>query len=67
LTRELDTQIQDWREDALNKILSDAWDKYVAALATGDLLELEGEYIAFVGKALEDLLPVVVVNDAVAR
>jgi hypothetical protein len=31
LTRELDTQIADWREDALNKLLSDAWEKYAEA------------------------------------
>lgn len=68
LTRELDTQLQDWREDALNKVLSDAWDRYAKAIASGDVLELEAEYVSFVGKALDDLLPgLVVVGDAVAR
>jgi hypothetical protein len=53
LTRELDTQIQDWREEALNKLLSRAWQEYAASLNTGETLELEAEYEEWVGKALE--------------
>lgn len=53
LTRELDTQIQDWREEALNKLLSRAWNEYAASLSTGEVLELEAEYEEWVGKALE--------------
>lgn len=52
----------------MNKVLTAAWDRYTKALATGDVLELETEYVSFVGKALDDLLPgLVVVGDAVAR
>ena len=54
ITRELDTQLQDWREEALNKLLSDAWVKYAESLNTGTVLELESEYETFVGKALHE-------------
>lgn len=54
LTRELDTQIADWREEALNKLLSSAWDKYAEALSTGTKLELEAHYGAWVADALDD-------------
>lgn len=54
LTRELDTQIADWREEVLNDILAGAWDQYVEALNTGQRLELEGDYKAWVVKALND-------------
>ena len=54
LTRELDTQIADWREDALNKLLSDAWEKYAEALQTGSKLELEAHYGAWVAQALDE-------------
>ena len=39
LTRDLDTKIQNFREELLNKILTDAWQKYVAALDTGALVQ----------------------------
>jgi hypothetical protein len=54
LTRELDTQVADWREDALNKLLSDAWGKYAEALQTGQKLELEAHYGAWVATALDE-------------
>jgi hypothetical protein len=54
LTRELDTQLQDWREEALNKLLSSAWEKYSAALDSGRTLELEGDYETWVARALRE-------------
>ena len=54
LTRELDTQIQDWREEVLNDVLSGAWEEYVKAINTGEKLELEGDYKGWVDKALDD-------------
>lgn len=54
ITRELDTQISDWREEALNKLLTDAWARYVTALGEGATLELEAEYTTFVGQALAE-------------
>lgn len=53
ITRELDTQIADWREDALNKLLSEAWIRYAKSLETGVVLELEAGYEEWVGRALE--------------
>jgi len=61
LTRELDTQVADWREEALNNLIQGAWDKYTEALNTGKKLELEGDYKSWVAKALneeiKELLP----------
>lgn len=54
LTRELDTQIYDVREEILNSLLTGAWEKYVEALKTGDKLELEAHYGAWVAQALEE-------------
>ena len=54
ITRELDTQLIDWREEALNKLLSDAWIKYADSLDEGNVLELESEYETWVAKALSD-------------
>ncbi len=54
LTRELDTQIGDVREEILNSLLSGAWEKYAEALQTGTKLELESHYGAWVAKALEE-------------
>ena len=52
VTRELDRQIHDWREEALNKLLGDAWQKFAAALESGEKMELESAYDQFVRKAL---------------
>lgn len=54
LTRELDTQVQDWREEALNNLLAGAWDKYTEALSSGKKLELEGDYKSWVSQALSE-------------
>lgn len=54
ITREIDNQIMDWREEALNRLLSDAWDKYAAALERGEKLELEGAYESVVKRALTE-------------
>ena len=54
LTRELDTQLADWREEALNQLLSSAWEQYVKALETGAKLELEAHYGAWVAQALDE-------------
>ena len=58
ITRELDLQIADWREAALNELLTGAWDQYKTALGAGQLLELEATYEAFVSKALSDTIDV---------
>lgn len=66
ITRELDIQLADWREAALNALLSGAWEKYAASLSTGDVLELEAEYESWVAKALDEAVGVVPVGDAVS-
>jgi hypothetical protein len=63
ITRELDVQIADWRERALNELLSGAWDKFSKALQTGEVLELEAKYESFVSQALDDTV-VVKVDEA---
>jgi len=52
ITRDLDTKIQDFREELLNKLLTAAWEQYVAALETGSLVQLEDE----ASKWVDDLL-----------
>ena len=52
LTRELDLQIADWREEALNALLSGAWEKFVEALQAGEVLELEADYETWVSRAM---------------
>lgn len=52
VTRELDTQIQNWREKVLNQLLGGAWQKFATALESGEKLVLESEYESFVRRAL---------------
>lgn len=49
-------QIADWREAALNELLTGAWDQYKTALASGDVLELEAKYESFVKDVLDDVI-----------
>lgn len=58
ITRELDTQIAEWRENALNDLLGAAWEKYAASLQSGEVLQLEADYEAFVAKALEEAVTI---------
>jgi hypothetical protein len=60
ITRELDLQIADWREEALNELLGGAWEQYKTALSTGDVLELEAKYESFVKDVLDDVIDVTV-------
>lgn len=54
----MDLQIADWREEALNELLTGAWEQYKKALATGEKLELEARYSTFVGEVLADVIDV---------
>jgi hypothetical protein len=56
LTRELDIQLADWREEALNVLLTGAFHQYVEALDSGKKLELEGQYKSWVAEALDQEL-----------
>jgi hypothetical protein len=49
VTRDIDTVIQNIREEILNTALTDAWEKYSDALSQGKVLELEAEYEATAG------------------
>jgi hypothetical protein len=64
LTRELDTQIADWREEALNRLLPGAWEKYTEAIASGKTVELESKYKEFVTAVLDDVVDVKVDDEA---
>jgi len=52
ITRDLDTKIQDFREELLNEMLTAAWERYVAALETGSLVQLEDEATQWVDEVL---------------
>ena len=54
ITRQLDLEIAEWREDTLNKLLGSAWEKYAAALTTGEVVELEAHYEKWVALALDE-------------
>lgn len=56
ITRDLDTKIQDFREELLNKLLTAAWDRYVEALETGSLVQLEDESSKWVDDVLTQQL-----------
>jgi hypothetical protein len=56
ITRELDTQIADWREKALNELLTDAWTRYAASLEKGEVLEIAPSLKEFVAGALEQAI-----------
>lgn len=56
ITLELDRQLRDWRDEALNILLSGAWDQYVKALGEGKVLELESHYETWVAQALDEAI-----------
>jgi hypothetical protein len=58
ITRELDLQVADWREEALNTLLSDAFRQYAKSLQTGEVLELEAAYSTFVKEVLDEVIVV---------
>lgn len=66
ITRELDTQIADAREEILNDLLTAAFEKHVEALESGKKLELEAGYPEFVRKAFEDALDMEIPDAAVS-
>ena len=57
ITRDLDTEIMNARESALNKLLSKAWIDYSASLESGDLQQLEGKYTRLVTDIVADIVP----------
>lgn len=69
ITRDLDTKIQNFREELLNDLLSTAWDKYTDAIETGSLIQLEDEAAGWVDTQLQKFLrpQLEVTDDAVAN
>jgi hypothetical protein len=57
ITRDLDTEIQNRREEALNILLSEAWDEYTKRLETGELVQLEAKYASLVTAIVADVVP----------
>lgn len=45
------------REEALNILLTRAWEDYTASLERGDLIELEGKYTSLVQAIVMDVVP----------
>lgn len=59
ITRDLDTEIQNARESALNVLLSKAWDDYTTALGEGTVPEVEARYTRLVQQIVSDVVPAV--------
>lgn len=57
ITRELDTEIANAREDALNSLLTKAWDDYTKAIGEGTLPEIESKYTGLVKTIVADIVP----------
>ena len=57
VTRDLDTEIGNRREEVLNVLLSTAWEDYTKAIATGELRQVEAKYSKLVKEIVEDALP----------
>lgn len=57
ITRDLDTAIQNRREEVLNILLSEAWDDYTSRLESGELAELEAKYTDLVAAIVNDVMP----------
>jgi hypothetical protein len=56
ITRDLDTRIADFREELLNSLLTDAWQRYSSALETGSLVQLEDQASHWVEELLNQQL-----------
>jgi hypothetical protein len=56
VTRDLDTRIQNFREELLNEMLTASWEKYTEALETGSLVQLEDEATEWVDNILRTQL-----------
>lgn len=57
ITRDLDTEIANRREEALNILLSEAWEEYTKRLESGELVEFEAKYSTLVQAIVTDVVP----------
>ena len=58
ITRDLDTEIQNRREEVLNDLLSGAWEEYSLSLKRGTVLELEAKYKVLISQIVKDVVRV---------
>lgn len=56
ITRELDTEIQNRREAALNELLTQAWTEYSRGLKDGTVREVESRYKNLVSSIVADVV-----------
>lgn len=56
ITRQLDTEIQDFRESILNRLLVGAWDEFTKSLESGEALKLESHVADWVADAMQHAL-----------
>lgn len=56
ITRDLDTEIQNRREEVLNELLAGAWEDYTKAIATGQLIEVEAKYSNLITEIVKDIV-----------
>lgn len=56
ITRELDTEIANRREEALNALLTKAWDEFTTALGEGTLPEIESKYSNFASAIVAEIV-----------
>lgn len=56
ITRDLDTEIQNRREEVLNELLSGAWTDYTKAIGSGELREVEAKYSNLITEIVKDIV-----------
>lgn len=56
ITRELDTQIAEYREQYLNDLLGRAWERYAKHLETGEVEAVQPRFEQFVATALSQVI-----------
>lgn len=56
VTRDLDTEIANRREEVLNDLLSGAWDDYSQSLKQGTVIELEAKYKRLISEIVRDVV-----------
>lgn len=56
ITRDLDTEIANRREEVLNNLLWGAWEDYTKAIQTGHLIEVEAKYQSLISEIVGDIV-----------
>lgn len=57
ITRDIDTEIQNRREEVLDIALTEAWNEFTTAVQTGELREVEAKYTTLVKTLVRDIVP----------